>query len=186
MYDFNLIPQITAIFAIGSLVSVILFYIITTKRFSLGLFLTTILPMGIGAYAFLSFRFDYIQTPVFLLLGLLATILGAILSLIANHFLGKNSDDFWVARKRTAHRYFVSNGPYRYIRHPVAVSLILFYGGLTVVFFHPFSFFFFILALIITISTSFAEERFMMKLFPEYGEYMKRTGRFFPRLLKVR
>ena len=96
------------------------------------------------------------------------------------HTLGKNLTDTVVTRKE---HNLVTNGPYRWVRHPfydaMALAILanalvaanwflLLSGGLA-------------LALIF-VRTRTEEEQLLARFDESYRAYMKRTGRFFPRL----
>jgi protein-S-isoprenylcysteine O-methyltransferase Ste14 len=77
----------------------------------------------------------------------------------------------------------VASGPYKFVRHPMYTSLSLFFLGVSVVSsFLPF------IALVVVMVLFFQrivnrEEAMMINEFGEtYREYMKVTGRYFPRL----
>ncbi len=76
----------------------------------------------------------------------------------------------------------VTSGPYRYIRHPVYTANLLMTGG---VFLASGSLWLVANLIVLMVYYRFAthsEESSISAQFPEYGEYMKRTGRFFPRM----
>lgn len=79
----------------------------------------------------------------------------------------------------------VTGGVYRYIRHPQYAALILASLGMLLIwprFLVLFSTAFVILAYVLLARS---EERACLRAFPDYTEYMKRTGMFFPRLFKI-
>lgn len=94
--------------------------------------------------------------------------------------LGKNLTDTVVTRKEHA---LVTTGPYRWVRHPfyVAFGLATLANSLATA-----NWFLFILgaaALALLIVRTRTEEAKLIERFgDDYREYMKRTGRFFPRL----
>lgn len=68
----------------------------------------------------------------------------------------------------------VERGPYRFVRHPIYVGGVLFFGGLSLVFS--------VYALALTaglaafwIAKARLEERHLMERFPAYAEYRRRT-----------
>ena len=94
--------------------------------------------------------------------------------------LGKNLTDTVVTRKEHT---LVTSGPYRWVRHPFydAMALATLANGLTAA-----NWFLFLggglaLALII-VRTRTEEEKLLARFDDSYRAYMKRTGRFFPRL----
>lgn len=156
------------------------------KRVTLGCIETTVIPLVIGLVG-LSFvsSFYFTDRPEILFIGLVIYILGSALGKIAfMHLSYANSDDFWLGRKKKKKRTLIMTGPYARIRHPIAVQFMISYLGLIIVFLHPVTIGLYVILLIIVIYTSFQEEKFMQSIFPEYKDYMKRTGRFIPKLWK--
>ncbi len=94
--------------------------------------------------------------------------------------LGKNLTDTVVTRKEHT---LVTNGPYRWVRHPFydAAALAIMANALTAA-----NWFLFLsggLALtLIIIRTRTEEEHLLARFDDSYRAYMRRTGRFFPRL----
>jgi protein-S-isoprenylcysteine O-methyltransferase Ste14 len=94
--------------------------------------------------------------------------------------LGRNLTDTVVTRE---HHTLVVNGPYRFVRHPfylalalwmtafafMAANWFLLVGGLAVV-------------SLLVLRTAAEEERLVARFGDGYRNYMKRTGRFLPRL----
>lgn len=79
----------------------------------------------------------------------------------------------------------VTGGVYRRIRHPQYSALILASLGMLLIwprFLVLFSTAFVVLAYVLLARS---EERACLRAFPDYAEYMTRTGMFFPRLFKV-
>ena len=82
------------------------------------------------------------------------------------------------------HHTLVTTGPYQWIRHPMYTAIVLWASGLVlitanwVVALLPFAF-----ALFFTLRAP-TEERMMLEAFGDtYQDYMKRTGRFTPRVI---
>lgn len=98
--------------------------------------------------------------------------------------LGKNLTDTVVTRKEHS---LVTNGPYRWVRHPFYSSATLailanslaaanWFLSLTGVLFFT----------LITIRTRKEEENLLVRFGDEYRKYMKQTGRFLPRISRDR
>jgi protein-S-isoprenylcysteine O-methyltransferase Ste14 len=95
----------------------------------------------------------------------------------------------WSAAKESGkNNVVITGGPYSWIRHPLYMALMLFFIGLSLV--SGFSLFLLLALLSIPFfnNTARKEEAIMVRQFgDEYREYMKYTGRFFPRhISKIR
>ncbi|MFO0754449.1 MAG: isoprenylcysteine carboxylmethyltransferase family protein [Thermodesulfovibrionales bacterium] len=75
----------------------------------------------------------------------------------------------------------VFDGPYRYVRHPLYLGEALATLGVLVFRFSPLNVFLFALFLWCQTVRARFEERKLTAAFPEYGDYRKRTGAFFPK-----
>jgi protein-S-isoprenylcysteine O-methyltransferase Ste14 len=72
------------------------------------------------------------------------------------------------------HAELVDRGPYRYLRHPIYVGGVLFFGGLSLVF----SVYGLVLTLVLAVfwvAKARLEERHLAARFPAYEEYRRRT-----------
>ena len=116
------------------------------------------------------------------LVGLLLLLFGVILGQWAYYSLGRNVDGFWEQKNQSKQRTVITTGLYNKIRHPVYTSLFLSYGGLVLTLLHPISIALYIVGVLVLIYTARNEEQYLIRLFPEYAVYSKRTGRFFPKL----
>ena len=94
--------------------------------------------------------------------------------------LGKNLTDTVVTRRNSS---LVTNGPYRYVRHPFYLAFLLGITGVGLAManwfmllagFVPFGF--------IVARTRIEEAKLVERFGGEYQEYMQRVGRFFPRI----
>jgi protein-S-isoprenylcysteine O-methyltransferase Ste14 len=95
--------------------------------------------------------------------------------------LNKNLTPFPTPRKNSS---LISNGIYGYIRHPIYTGIILAMFSYSL---YSNSLGRFILAIIlygVFYFKSEYEEKLLVQKFPDYLDYRKRTGRFFPRLRK--
>jgi protein-S-isoprenylcysteine O-methyltransferase Ste14 len=103
----------------------------------------------------------------FIILGLSALALGK--SLTAHPIPGKSAE-------------LVTDGLYRYVKHPIYSGLILVALGLTVSGgFFPQALIFAALIFLLNYKASF-EEALLTKTYAGYADYSKKTGRFVPRL----
>ena len=101
------------------------------------------------------------------ILGFSALALGK--SLTAHPIPGKNA-------------VLVTDGLYRFVKHPIYSGLILAAFGLTISGgFFPHVVFFVALVLLLNYKASF-EEKLLASTYAGYAEYSKKTGRFIPRL----
>jgi protein-S-isoprenylcysteine O-methyltransferase Ste14 len=96
------------------------------------------------------------------------------------HSLGKNLTDTVVTRREHT---LVAHGPYRWVRHPFYDVVLLWTLSLSLIIAN------WLLAILglavfamLAVRTRIEEERLIERFGDEYRTYMKRTGRFFPRL----
>ena len=76
----------------------------------------------------------------------------------------------------------VTDGLYRYVKHPIYSGLVLLAFGLTIAGgFFPHTLFLIALLLLLNYKASF-EEKLLASTYAGYAEYSKNTGRFIPRL----
>ncbi|MCZ6759530.1 MAG: isoprenylcysteine carboxylmethyltransferase family protein [Gemmatimonadetes bacterium] len=96
--------------------------------------------------------------------------------------LGKNVTDTVAIRREHS---LVTYGPYRWVRHPMYSIALLFFAGFSLLSANWFIGLTVIVGLSILVARTSIEERKLIEEFgDEYREYMKRTGRFFPRLMR--
>ncbi len=96
--------------------------------------------------------------------------------------LGKNITDTVVTRKEAT---LVSHGPYHWVRHSLYSVAALFFPAFALLLANWFILLMGISALVVlAIRTPIEEAKLIEKFGDEYREYMKRTGRFVPRLLR--
>ena len=96
------------------------------------------------------------------------------------HSLGTNLTDTVVTRRKHT---LVTNGPYRWVRHPFydSVALCLLANSLVAANWFLFLTGVLVMALII-VRTRREEEKLLARFYDVYQAYRKRTGRFFPRI----
>jgi protein-S-isoprenylcysteine O-methyltransferase Ste14 len=105
----------------------------------------------------------------FVILGLSALALGK--SLTAHPIPGKDA-------------VLVTDGLYRFVKHPIYSGLLLAALGLTISGgFFPHVLFFMALVFLLNYKASF-EEALLTKTYAGYADYSKKTGRFVPRLIR--
>jgi protein-S-isoprenylcysteine O-methyltransferase Ste14 len=126
------------------------------------------LNTGVFSY-FLSAVSIFSLLAGFVILGLSALALGK--SLTAHPIPGKNAQ-------------LVTDGLYRFVKHPIYSGLILVGFGLTIAGgFFPHALFFLALVLLLNYKASF-EEALLTRTYAGYADYSKKTGRFVPRLIR--
>ncbi|MFA6468559.1 MAG: isoprenylcysteine carboxylmethyltransferase family protein [Bacteroidota bacterium] len=115
-------------------------------------------------------------------------IVGAILSLLSIPMgvsvftnIGKNITDTVETRK---HHQLVTSGIYRYIRHPLYTTGILFFVGLGML---SSNWLILLLSMAVLISLSIRtvieEEKLIQEFGDQYTQYARQTGKFFPKLM---
>jgi protein-S-isoprenylcysteine O-methyltransferase Ste14 len=172
-------------FALFMFQSVFLFFFSWWKRkkIILGNVETSLLP---GTVAFLGvkyFSFPFTDNLYLLWFAIVLFIAGTIFGKVAFKYLGwVNSDDFWLGRHEKRDRILAQSGPYQYIRHPIYTGMLMQYLGFVLLFLNIWSVIGYIFALVFIIVTAIHEEKFLLKRFPEYREYMNTTGRFLPKI----
>jgi protein-S-isoprenylcysteine O-methyltransferase Ste14 len=96
------------------------------------------------------------------------------------HALGRNVTDTVVTRQSHA---LVCHGPYRWVRHPLYLAVLILTTGLSLATANGF---FFVMGgailVLIAIRTHVEERHLVARFGAEYRAYMNRTGRFLPRL----
>jgi len=112
--------------------------------------------------------------------GVGLALIGGLLLVWMFRTLGRNLTDTVVTRKQHT---LVTNGPYRWVRHPLYSSVAM----LTLANFLAAANWFFIVAgclmfLLLAIRTRKEEENLVARFGDDYRNYMQRTGRFVPRL----
>ncbi len=155
-----------------------------------GLFiLLTLRPIGLvrmlGMLAFLIhpawMAWSSVGLPLWLRwLGVPLGVMAATLLIVTFRTLGTNITDTVVTRARHT---LVTDGPYRWVRHPFYVAFAMAMAADSLVTANWF------LALsgavavaLITIRTRTEEQKLIERFGDEYRHYMERTGRFLPRL----
>ena len=117
-----------------------------------------------------------------MIMGTTAIAAGCAANIVGRFNLGKN----WANHVKIYEEHtLVRNGMYRIVRHPLYASIMLmFYGGVLIYrnvyaaaavtfIFIPFMYY-----------RARQEEHLLHKAFPEYSEYRKKTGMFFPKLIR--
>jgi protein-S-isoprenylcysteine O-methyltransferase Ste14 len=80
----------------------------------------------------------------------------------------------------------VFTGPYAYVRHPLYVGEVVATAGVLIFRFSAINVFLFALFALCQVVRSGQEEKKLLSVFPEYAEYRRKTGAFFPRFFPRR
>ena len=115
--------------------------------------------------------------------GVTIALLGFALLQWAQNALGKNWSD---TPRMINEQALVTNGPYRFIRHPIYTAFLLILGSTLLISANWFIGLAWIgMTVLEIISRVGFEEALMLEYFgDQYREYMKRTGRLLPRLIQ--
>ena len=145
----------------------------------------TIIVPGLVVLLIATLNLSFLFTGIHIIetVALFLVLIGMIFIQCAVRHLGNNRDDFWTAQYKPKIRTLVQVGPYRYIRHPIYTGMFITFTGLLILFFHLTTLAITATYFISVIYTAISEEKFMLTRFPEYSEYTKRTGMFFPKFL---
>lgn len=117
-------------------------------------------------------------------IGLAIVSCGGALLAWTFYTLGPNLTDTVVTRRE---HYLVTTGPYRYVRHPFYVAVVTGLSGGSLVTANWFIFVTAVLPLAFLVARTRIEEQKLLERFGhEYEDYMRRVGRFVPRLRSSR
>ena len=112
-------------------------------------------------------------------ISLISMFLGFVILALSALNLGKSLTAHPMPSKNAV---LVTNGLYRFVKHPIYSGLILLAFGLTISGgFFPHVIFFVALVFLLNYKASF-EEKLLASTYAGYTEYSKKTGRFIPRL----
>jgi protein-S-isoprenylcysteine O-methyltransferase Ste14 len=112
-------------------------------------------------------------------LSLISMFLGFVILALSALALGKSLTAHPIPGKNAV---LVTDGLYRFVKHPIYSGLVLAAFGLTIAGgFFPHVIFFVALVLLLNYKASF-EEKLLASTYAGYAEYSKKTGRFIPRL----
>ena len=115
----------------------------------------------------------------FVAISLVSMFLGFVILALSALALGKSLTAHPMPSKNAV---LVTDGLYRFVKHPIYSGLILLAFGLTIAGgFFPHVLFFIALVLLLNYKASF-EEKLLASTYAGYAEYSKKTGRFIPRL----
>ena len=122
----------------------------------------------------------YISTPIYLhYLALLTAAIGLIVLLLSIYALQKSISPFPSPKKNAI---LIDSGVYKYIRHPIYTAILLSTFGWAIYSGSLFRIIVFItLFLLFEIKSTF-EEKLLIAKYPNYLNYKKTTGKYFPKI----
>ncbi|MPW26957.1 hypothetical protein GC105_14320 [Alkalibaculum sp. M08DMB] len=139
-----------------------------------------VIKSGLGQYHFLDEQIERVSS----ILGTIMIILGVITNILGRLKLKAN----WANHIKIydSHK-LIRTGIYRIVRHPLYASLMLMLFGGVLVYKNYLSFFLtnFVFLPFMDYRVN-QEESMLLKEFPEYEEYKRDTGKFFPKFFKRR
>ena len=132
--------------------------------------------------------FEYLVTGRFVNIGLsivgfVMVVLGLVLHIYAFNKLGRSYSDDIVIKKN--HK-LVTDGLYKYIRHPVYLGIFFVLFGLPLAVGSLKAFPISIGAAMIVFYKTLREEELLEKKLPKYSKYKKNTGMYFPKLRDIK
>jgi protein-S-isoprenylcysteine O-methyltransferase Ste14 len=108
------------------------------------------------------------------LTSLLLIICGTAFAVCAGLVLGRSMSILPEARR------LVTSGPYAFIRHPLYLGEIVAMTGVALQFLSTWALLLLGLLIVFQLQRMKNEERVLLQVFPEYGDYMARTARLVP------
>jgi len=109
--------------------------------------------------------------------GLILLVAGIIIRIISVVTLGKN---FSFVVEAGSENRLVTKGIYRHLRHPAYLASLLLSVAGCVIFSCVFAWIFFLVSIYAIMQRIKIEEEFLLKRFPEYAGYMKRSRKLIP------
>lgn len=137
---------------------------------------------------FIVYTFDFesmrIDVPDFLFwFGVFIFVIGALITVVAVLQLNINLSAF---PSPLADAKLIETGVYKFIRHPIYTGLILAFFGYAIVDDSGYKLLISLGLLLWFYFKTLYEERLLIEKFPQYSEYKKRSGRFFPKFWQER
>ena len=138
------------------------------------IFIWLVISLKLGDFSYHNLYFNIIAVIIY--------IIGVIFNLLGRYYLGNNWGNHVVIYQN---HNLVNKGVYKIVRHPLYASIIwmIYSVGilcqnylviiLNTIIFIPFMYY-----------RAKQEEKELLKIFNEYGEYAKNTGMFFPKIIK--
>lgn len=111
-------------------------------------------------------------------IGLLLSAIGFASGIMTLYF--NRLGNFSIYPELKPNALLITNGPYKYIRHPMYASLFIMMLGITIYNFYYLNFIGLIILMPTLVAKAHIEEDLLKKHFPTYIDYMKNTKRFIP------
>jgi len=126
--------------------------------------------------------YDHKSKNLIIMLGTLAIVSGCIMNIMGRFNLGSN----WANHIKIYDEHtLVQKGMYKVVRHPLYASIMLMFYGACLVYRNLLCFFAVTFIFIpFMYYRAKQEETLLIQIFPEYKDYKKRTGMFFPKIFK--
>lgn len=138
--------------------------------------------VGLQFLLFLAFAYDVESIKILFpeiafWLGVFLFVSGALITVIAVVQLNMNLSPF---PSPLPGAKFIGNGIYKFIRHPIYTGLFSAFLGYAIISDSGYRIIISMLLLLLFYFKSKYEEKQLNLVFPQYSEYRKTTGRFFP------
>ena len=131
---------------------------------------------------FLDFRILELFIPEFVKnIGLMLTIIGGLILLLALIQLNKNLSPFPTPKSGSR---LIKNGLYKFVRHPIYSGILLGFGGFAVYSSSGYRIMVCLLLYVLFSVKTRYEEKLLLKKYKGYSAYMDKTGKFIPKISK--
>jgi protein-S-isoprenylcysteine O-methyltransferase Ste14 len=122
--------------------------------------------------------------PLGLVLGLVLTVAGYAGTLWCYAAMG---DTWRIGVNRKEKTALVTRGPYRLVRHPIYLFQIVMLAGMSLLLPTPLFLIIFVVHLLCVVTKASDEESYLLTVHgKEYRDYLSRTGRLLPKILRRR
>jgi protein-S-isoprenylcysteine O-methyltransferase Ste14 len=148
----------------------------TMTLFLFAFYLILITKMGIVPI------YNHSLKTIIIILGTLAIVSGCVMNILGRFNLGSN----WANHIKIYEEHtLVQKGMYKVVRHPLYASIMLMFYGACLVYRNLLCFFAVTFIFIpFMYYRAKQEETLLIQTFSEYNDYKKRTGMFFPKIIK--
>ncbi len=142
--------------------------------------------VGLQFLIFAGYIFEWlpkVKVPALVtVVGLAFAVLGLAVALFSVMNLNRSLTVFPTPKKGAK---LIESGLYRKVRHPIYTGIILLVFGFAAGIGSVYKLGIVIFLLILFYFKSAYEEKQLLKQYPTYADYRRRTGRFFPKLFKI-